>query len=110
MVNQTQFGLIFPVKKNILSNADIRHQRKLLIYCYNSPGKSLLGPVKLNHLSVQPDLPFFRFICAEKTFCKRTLACAVLTHQDMYFPFLQIKIHIIQGLHARKKFGDMLRS
>ena len=109
MVNQSQPGLIFPVQKDILGNADIRNQCKLLIYGHDSLGKSLLCSVKLNGPAIQPDLPLFGLIRTQQALCKRALSRAVLTYQDVYLPLLQIKIHIIQGLHSRKKFGDMPR-
>ena len=70
-----------------------------------------LGDNGIGHdhpFAVQNDFAAVRLMYARQRFDKGGFARAVFAHQRMDFARLQVELHVIQRLYARKYLGDVL--
>ena len=93
------------VDKNIIRDAEKRHNIQLLINTGNTRSRRVVRVLEVLLHAVNEDLAFVGFVNARQNLDQRRLTCAVLANKAENLAGLDREVHVLQSHNARKPLG-----
>ncbi len=97
----------FAPKKNVLRNAEMRCQQRLLMNHRDAVRRRLRRVLEMRTLPLPKHFSAIAFQHPRHDFHQRRLACAVFAHQQMNFTSIDVEVAIAQRNDATKSLLDV---